>query len=139
MITLSVIKADTGGWVGHTALHPQMIQAAEEAIGKARGSLLIDGQVNGCGDDLALIMTHEHGEGAGAIHRFAWDVFLSTTEVARHLGLYGAGQDLLSDAFSGNLRRCRPWPSDSPADGSRWPRRSSRPLLFQRERRGPAP
>ena len=29
MITLSVIKADTGGWVGHTALHPQMIEAAE--------------------------------------------------------------------------------------------------------------
>lgn len=108
MITLSVIKADTGGWVGHTALHPQMIEAAAQAIAGARGSLLIDGQVNGCGDDLALIMTHQHGEGAEAIHRFAWEVFLSTTEVARRLGLYGAGQDLLSDAFSGNLRGMGP-------------------------------
>lgn len=28
----------------------------------------------------------------------------TTTGIARELGLYGAGQDLLSDAFSGSLR-----------------------------------
>ncbi len=108
MITLSVIKADTGGWVGHTALHPEMIATAERAIEAARGDLLIDGQVSGCGDDLALIMTHRHGAVAKPIHGFAWDVFQATTVVARDLGLYGAGQDLLSDAFSGNLRGMGP-------------------------------
>ncbi len=108
MLTLSVIKADTGGWVGHSAVHPAMVARAEQAVDAARGDLLLDGQVATCGDDLSLIMTHEHGRDADAVHRFAWDVFLQTTEVARGLGLYGAGQDLLSDAFSGNLRGMGP-------------------------------
>lgn len=108
MLTLSVIKADTGGWVGHSAVHPDMVARARQAVDAARGDLLVDGQVATCGDDLSLIMTHEHGCDADAVHRFAWDVFQQTTEVARELGLYGAGQDLLSDAFSGNLRGMGP-------------------------------
>ncbi len=87
MTTLSIIKADTGGFVGHTAVHPDMIGEAECAIDRARG-------------DLSLIMTHAHGANARAIHTFAWDFFVATTEIARGLGLYGAGQDLLSDAFA---------------------------------------
>jgi fructose 1,6-bisphosphate aldolase/phosphatase len=35
-------------------------------------------------------------------------VFQATTQIARDLGLYGAGQDILSDAFSGNLRGMGP-------------------------------
>jgi fructose 1,6-bisphosphate aldolase/phosphatase len=108
MVTLSIIKADTGGFVGHTAVHPAMIDAARSAIDRVRGGLLIDGQVAACGDDLALIMTHDKGADAPDIHGFAWDVFLATTAIARELGLYGAGQDLLSDAFSGNLRGMGP-------------------------------
>jgi fructose 1,6-bisphosphate aldolase/phosphatase len=42
------------------------------------------------------------------VHSFAWDVFQRTTALAQELGLYGAGQDLLSDAFSGNLRGLGP-------------------------------
>lgn len=108
MVTLSVIKADTGGFVGHSAVHPRMVEAAERALAEVRGSLIIDGQVAACGDDLSLIMTHNHGPDAEAVHRFAWDVFLETSVVARELGLYGAGQDLLADAFSGNLRGMGP-------------------------------
>jgi fructose 1,6-bisphosphate aldolase/phosphatase len=108
MVTLSLIKADTGGFVGHTAVHPAMIDEARSAIERVRGDLLIDGQVGVCGDDLALIMTHDRGPDAPAVHAFAWDVFHATTRIARDLGLYGAGQDLLSDAFSGNLRGMGP-------------------------------
>ena len=108
MLTLSIIKADTGGFVGHSAVHPRAIEVAQKAIDGARGDLLIDGQVSYCGDDLSLIMTHTHGLEAERVHAFAWDVFLQTTEVAKELGLYGAGQDLLSDAFSGNLRGMGP-------------------------------
>jgi fructose 1,6-bisphosphate aldolase/phosphatase len=108
MLTLSIIKADTGGWVGHSAVHPEMVEVAEKAIAGARGRLLVDGQVTTCGDDLSLIMTHVHGPEAESVHRFAWDLFLETTKVAKRLGLYGAGQDLLSDAFSGNLRGMGP-------------------------------
>jgi fructose 1,6-bisphosphate aldolase/phosphatase len=108
MLTLSVIKADTGGFVGHSAIHPAMVVRAEQALDDAVGDLLIDGQVSSCGDDLALIMTHDHGIEAEAVHHFAWDVFTATTEIAQGLGLYGAGQDLLQDAFSGNLRGMGP-------------------------------
>jgi fructose 1,6-bisphosphate aldolase/phosphatase len=108
MLTLSIIKADTGGFVGHTAVHPAMVGAAEAALGRVRGDLLIDGQVATCGDDLSLIMTHHHAVDAAPVHRFAWEVFTATTRIARDRGLYGAGQDILSDAFSGNLRGMGP-------------------------------
>lgn len=55
MLTLSIIKADTGGWLGHSAVHPDMVDVAREAIDGARGRLLIDGRVATCGDDLSPI------------------------------------------------------------------------------------
>src|SRR5688572_4157696 len=100
MLTLSIIKADTGGFVGHSSMHPDMLKVAQEAVDAVRGGLLIDAEVSSCGDDLHLIMTHEHGVDAEPIHAFAWDVFQQTTALAERLGLYGAGQDILSDAFS---------------------------------------
>ena len=109
MTTLSIIKADTGGFVGHSEVHPDMLEAARGAVRDAvAGGLLIDGLVSRCGDDISLIMTHEHGADAEPVHSFAWNTFLRTTEIAKKLGLYGAGQDLLSDAFSGNLRGMGP-------------------------------
>lgn len=38
------------------------------------------------------------------IHKLAWDVFVACIEVAKRLTPYGAGQDLLSDAFAGTDR-----------------------------------
>ena len=105
MITLSVIKAGAGGFVGHTAVHPDLVDAAQRAMNAAIGDhVVLDGRVAACGDDLALIVTHEHGADAEPVHEFAWTTFRRTTEVAKRLGLYGAGQDLLSDTFDGNLR-----------------------------------
>jgi fructose 1,6-bisphosphate aldolase/phosphatase len=109
MPTLSIIKADTGGYVGHTAVHPTMLAEADRLTRDAvdRG-LLLDAQVAACGDDISLIMVHDHGPDAAAVHTFACDVFQRTTRIADELGLYGAGQDLLSDAFAGNLRGMGP-------------------------------
>lgn len=108
MRTLSVVKADTGGFVGHSSAHPDMIETARRKLQEATGNLLADAHVSHCGDDIFLIMTHEKGIEAEEIHGLAWDVFMDTTVVAKDLGLYGAGQDLLSDAFSGNLRGMGP-------------------------------
>jgi fructose 1,6-bisphosphate aldolase/phosphatase len=108
VLTLSIIKADTGGYVGHSAVHPDMVDQARRAVEQAKGDLLIDGQVSWCGDDLSLIMTHTHGLEAEAVHSLAWETFTATTQLAKDLGVYGAGQDLLSDAFSGNLRGMGP-------------------------------
>lgn len=108
-VTLSVIKADIGGFVGHSESHPDILALAAEHLAKAKKEgLLIDCRVAKCGDDLQLIMTHQRGEDDEKIHKFAWDVFVDGTKLAKKLGLYGAGQDLLADAFSGNVRGMGP-------------------------------
>jgi fructose 1,6-bisphosphate aldolase/phosphatase len=109
MVTFSIIKADTGGFVGHSSVHPDMLAMAGTELREAvHSGLLVDGQVASCGDDVSLIMTHERGVDSPDVHGFAWQLFVKTTALARTLGLYGAGQDLLSDAFSGNLRGMGP-------------------------------
>jgi fructose 1,6-bisphosphate aldolase/phosphatase len=108
-ITISVIKADIGGYVGHSSMHPSVITKAMQALEKAKGKgTLVDFHVAHCGDDLDLIMTHRHGDNAGDIHKLAWDIFVDCTNLAKELKLYGAGQDLLSDAFSGNVKGMGP-------------------------------
>lgn len=105
-VTLSVIKADVGGFVGHGEVHPDMLALAREIL--ARSPLLIDYHVTRVGDDINLILTHRQGVDAPRIHGLAWDVFKQATEVAKRYKLYGAGQDLLVDAFSGNVRGLGP-------------------------------
>jgi len=108
-ITFSLIKADVGGWPGHANVHPDLIKIAEGELSKAKKSgLLIDFHVTHCGDDLELIMTHNKGENNEKIHELAWNTFKKATERAKELKLYGAGQDLLSDAFSGNVKGMGP-------------------------------
>jgi len=108
-ITLSVIKADIGGYVGHSSMHPDLIHEAMEQLTAAQArKQLVDFHVFNCGDDLELVMTHTMGEDNAEIHKLAWDVFLGCTEIAKKLKLYGAGQDLLSDAFSGNVKGMGP-------------------------------
>jgi fructose 1,6-bisphosphate aldolase/phosphatase len=108
-ITLSVIKADVGGFVGHSNIHEDLLEEAIEILEVTKGhGLIIDYHVTHCGDDLGLIMTHSHGVDSPKIHKLAWDVFEECTHVAKDLKLYGAGQDLLADAFSGNVRGMGP-------------------------------
>ena len=108
-ITLSVIKADIGGYVGHSESHPDILVKADECLAKAKvAGLLVDYHVTKCGDDLQLIMTHHEGDESQKIHKLAWDTFVDCTELAKALKLHGAGQDLLSDAFSGNVKGMGP-------------------------------
>jgi fructose 1,6-bisphosphate aldolase/phosphatase len=107
--TLSVIKADIGGYPGHQAVHPELTKIAQEMLAKAKKEgRITDFFVGKCGDDLNLIITHTKGVDSKDIHGLAWDVFKAGTEVAKKLKLYGAGQDLLKDAFSGNIRGLGP-------------------------------
>ena len=106
MITVSVIKADVGGVPGHSRVHPELEEIARANLKKEKD--LIDFHVTHCGDDLELIMTHKEGVDSEKIHKIAWDTFEKATKRAKELKLYGAGQDLLSDAFSGNIRGLGP-------------------------------
>ena len=108
-VTLSVIKADVGSIGGHTRPSERMLESVRTRLGDAvRRRLLLDGVVTYTGDDIAIIMSHTRGAGAADVHRFAWDSFIAATESARAAGLYGAGQDLLVDAPSGNVRGAGP-------------------------------
>jgi fructose 1,6-bisphosphate aldolase/phosphatase len=108
-ITLSIIKADVGSLAGHYVTHPKLLDVAKKLLDKAKSSgLLVDYFVCNCGDDLELIMTHKQGEDSSEIHKMAWNAFQEASTTAKDLGLYAAGQDLLADAFSGNLRGLGP-------------------------------
>ncbi|GAW92043.1 fructose-1,6-bisphosphate aldolase/phosphatase [Calderihabitans maritimus] len=105
-VTLTVIKADIGGFVGHSSVHPKVMEKAQEVL--AESDLLVDFHVTHVGDDINLIMTHRHGTDSEEIHKLAWDTLVACTEIAKELKLYGAGQDLLADAFSGNVKGMGP-------------------------------
>ena len=53
-------------------------------------------------------MSHTLGTDSDKVHGLAWNAFESATEVAKKEGLYGAGQDLLKDSFSGNVKGMGP-------------------------------
>ncbi len=109
-ITISLIKADVGGWPGHSWVHPKMLAYAAEKLAEAqKKGTIIDYYVFNVGDDISLLMTHSKGENSADIHGLAWDTFREITEnISKRLKLYGAGQDLLRDTFSGNIRGMGP-------------------------------
>ena len=108
-LTLSLIKADVGSIGGHTKPSERMLAATRDAVTDAiKKGLLIDGFVSHTGDDIAILMSHTNGEGSDDVHQFAWNTFLKATDIASEYGLYGAGQDLLVDAPSGNVRGAGP-------------------------------
>src|SRR5919107_1892109 len=106
-ITLSAIKADIGGIGGHTRPSDELVETVKNFISN-KSDLLTDFYVGYTGDDIHIIMTHTLGIDNKQIHKLAWDAFTEGTRVAKEQGLYGAGQDLLKDAFSGNVKGMGP-------------------------------
>ncbi|MDP6107768.1 MAG: fructose 1,6-bisphosphatase [Candidatus Brocadiia bacterium] len=108
-MTLSVLKADVGSIGGHTRPSERMMAAARTAVQETIDSgLLIDGFVGHTGDDICITASHTRGVNDTDVHQFAWQTFLKATAIASEYGLYGAGQDLLVDAPSGNIRGAGP-------------------------------
>lgn len=107
-VTVSVIKADIGAIGGHTMPSAEVLGIVRDRVERERKKLLVDFYICHTGDDIAIIMTHTRGKDSPDIHQLAWDAFLKATEKAKTQGLYGAGQDLLKEAFSGNIRGLGP-------------------------------
>ncbi len=107
-LTLSVIKADIGSIGGHIKPSLQLLEAVRRFIAEKGKKVLIDHHIGFTGDDIAILMTHVRGVLNEEVHKLAWDAFLTGTEVAKAQGLYGAGQDLLKDSFSGNVKGMGP-------------------------------
>jgi len=108
-VTISVIKADIGSLVGHHEVFEECKEVAKRRLSEAKGEgKIIDFHVTACGDDLELIMTHQKGEDNPEIHELAWNIFLEAADVAKKYKLYGAGQDILKETFSGNVKGMGP-------------------------------
>ncbi|MCQ2086153.1 MAG: fructose-1,6-bisphosphatase, partial [archaeon] len=125
-VTISVIKADVGSVCGHTRPHPSMLEKCDLILKNAtKNGLLTDYYVTHVGDDINLFMIHYNGENNKNIHELAWNAFLEATHLAKKMHLYGAGQDLLADAFSGNVKGAGPGSAEIT-----FTERESEPVMF---------
>jgi len=103
--TLSDIKADSGGKVGHTSPPNHFRSVAEASLEEAKALKLIHGtsELIEVGDDGHLLMSHSKGVDDNEIHLFAYRTFFRQVWVAEILGYkwYGLGQDLVGEASEG--------------------------------------
>jgi fructose 1,6-bisphosphate aldolase/phosphatase len=106
--TLSLIKADVGSIGGHVAPSDKLLAAVRGSVAEDARGLLSDYYLLSTGDDVGILMVHDRGVGNAEVHRLAWDAFHAGTAAAQSQGLYGAGQDLLVDSFSGNVKGAGP-------------------------------
>lgn len=107
-LTLSVIKADIGSIGGHIQPSARLLDTVRGHVAEHGKDLIIDSYISYTGDDIAIVSTHRRGINDAQIHKIAWDAFMAGTATAKAQGLYGAGQDLLKEAFSGNVRGMGP-------------------------------
>lgn len=125
-VTVSVIKADVGSVVGHSRPHPDMLKAAKDILTDAQKQGVIeDFYVTRVGDDINLFMSHYKGVGNRDVHGAAWECFQKAAKIAKSMKLYAAGQDILTDAFSGNVKGAGPGSAEMS-----FVERGSEPMLF---------
>jgi fructose 1,6-bisphosphate aldolase/phosphatase len=105
LFTVSDIKADAGGKVGHTSPPSHFAPVAEASLREAAETGLILGTSKflAAGDDGHLVMTHTRGADDNAVHLFAFRTFFRQVWVAEVLGYkwYGLGQDLVGKGTAG--------------------------------------
>jgi len=107
--TISIIKCDVGSLAGHHTVPKPLLAIGEKRLKQAQENGLINSHyVFHAGDDLELLMVHTQGENNPEVHKLAWDIFQEAAKKATDLKLYGAGQDILRTAFSGNVRGMGP-------------------------------
>jgi fructose 1,6-bisphosphate aldolase/phosphatase len=137
-ITLSIIKADVGSIGGHTRPSDTMMSCCQNAINAAiKSNFLVDGIASFTGDDICLTLVHKAGKLNSEIHSFAWYLFKDATTIAGREGLYGAGQDLLVDAPSGNVRGAGPAVAEIEFELKAADRAAESFLIFAADKCGP--
>lgn len=138
MLTLSAIKADVGSIGGHTRPSSRMVEFSRNQLEEARKTgMLADFDLTFTGDDICLLMVHTKGNDDPAIHELAWSIFEGAATVAREEGLYGAGQDLLKDAPSGNVRGAGPGAAEISFEMGAKERPAEPFLVFTADKCGP--
>lgn len=106
--TLSVFKADIGSIGGHLLPSKKVLDRVRDYIVDEGSAIIMDCYIGYTGDDIAVLISHSQGEGDKSVHKLAFDAFMEGTKTTKEQGLYGAGQDLLKTAFSGNIKGMGP-------------------------------
>ncbi len=107
-------KADIGGVGGHVEVSEQVKAKVLEYVLKYNrfdGRPLFTSIIaTHTGDDIAItgVIDEHFYEHQEIVDELLWDAFQKGTKVAEELGLYGPGQDLRADAFTGNLHGLGP-------------------------------
>jgi fructose 1,6-bisphosphate aldolase/phosphatase len=99
MTTVSVYRACAGGYVGAGHVHPALLDAAREALAEAKeSSLVADGFVARCGDDIGLVLLHDEPVGSESIRVLVADLFERAHSVGLRLAQFGVnGQSVPVD------------------------------------------
>jgi fructose 1,6-bisphosphatase len=102
--TLTVAQALVGGFAGGGPMPEEVVVAARSALARAvEAGVLWDAHAHAHGSMLAVVLSHEAGEGDGDVQRAAWDALAAAADAARDLKLHRAGHGFTVDAFPGTL------------------------------------
>jgi fructose 1,6-bisphosphate aldolase/phosphatase len=109
---IKATKADVGGVGGHVVAADEVKSIVAKFVldnnvqgGKPLFSSLI---VTHTGDDVAVTGILDEKAEMSVVDELMWDALQEGASKAAELGLYGPGQDLVADAFTGNLRGAGP-------------------------------
>lgn len=91
-MTVTVAKADVGGWAGDASTHPDLLEAIVPSLDTRTesGGLLLDFVVTHVGDDVAVLMTHERGARSAEVRGAAAEAFRAAGARAVELKLHAA-------------------------------------------------
>jgi fructose 1,6-bisphosphate aldolase/phosphatase len=105
-------KADVGGVGGHVVAADEVKSVITKFVlennsfqGEPIFTSLI---VTHTGDDVAITGIMSGKADMSVVDELMWDALQVGADMAAELGLYGPGQDLVADAFTGNLRGAGP-------------------------------
>src|SRR5262245_58582878 len=105
-------KADVGGVGGHVVAAEEVKSAVAKFVlenNSYRGEPIYSSlMVTHTGDDVGVTGIMSEAVPMEVVDELLWDAFVEGTAKATELGLYGPGQDLIADAFTGNLRGAGP-------------------------------
>ncbi len=105
-------KADVGGVGGHVVAAEEVKSVVARFVLENNGyrgePIFTSLIVTHTGDDVAVTGIMSERVDMGVVDELMWDALQEGAAKAAELGLYGPGQDLVADAFTGNLRGAGP-------------------------------
>ncbi len=109
---IKATKADVGGVGGHVVAADEVKSIVAKFVLENNGyrgePIFTSLIVTHTGDDVAVTGIMAESVDMSVVDELMWDALQEGASKAAELGLYGPGQDLVADAFTGNLRGAGP-------------------------------